>query len=323
VAELEGMMRPEIVRDLNHVNLKLINTFVCVATHGSFQAAAKTLGRSQSAISLQIRELEAQLDTLLFLRTTRHVKLTSAGRMLLEQGGVAITALANTVRHIQEDTDFRRGHVRVACSPTYAAARLPYIIRTFKDAYPGVKVTIGEYKSAEILNALKSDKADFGVGPALSDPEMDFEFGRSEPLLAIVPNDWVVDQLAQTMTLREVLAHPLVMFYPNTVLHRILTEAAADQGLDFNVDYSCIQGETLLAFANAGVAVAVLTASVADLAHVKNCTILSITQPELFRRFTMITRKGMTLLPAARHLYDLIASDVTADGIRSIPVRHG
>lgn len=306
------MTRAEAIRDLNHVNLKLINAFVCVAEFGSFHAAAKALGRSQSAISMQVRELEAQAGTLLFLRTTRHVELTAAGEMLLNQARASISSLATTFRHIQEDIDFRRGHVRVACSPTYAAARLPYIIKSFKDAFPGVKVSIGEYKSAEILNALKQDKADFGVGPALTDPEMDFQFGRAEPLLAVVPNTWAEDG-ADSIPLDQVLSRPLVMFYPNTVLHRILSEAAEARGLSFTVDYSCIQGETLLSFANAGIGVAVLTASVANLSNVKDCKVLPITDPQLYRRFTMITRKSVTLLPAAKHLYGLIAQDITSE----------
>lgn len=306
------MIRPRTVQDLTHVNLKLINTFVCVAEFGSFHAAAKALGRSQSAISMQVRELETQLGVMLFLRTTRHLELTAAGKMLLDQARVSISALSTTFRHIHEDIDFRRGHVRVACSPTYAAARLPYVIKTFKDAFPDVKVSIGEYKSAEILNALKQDKADFGVGPALSDPQMNFEQGRAEPLLAVVPDDWIdTGEDTETIALDVVLRHPLVMFYPNTVVHQIISKAAEERGLSFTVEYSCIQGETLLAFANAGLGIAVLTASIADLSRVRNCRILQIVEPELHRRFTMITRKGTLLPPAAKHLYGLIAQDIT------------
>lgn len=306
------MLRPQAIRDLNNVNLKLVNTFVCVAEFGSFHGAAKALSRSQSAISMQIRELETQLGVQLFLRTTRHLELTAAGKTLLDQARSAISILSTTFRHIQEDIDFRRGHVRIACSPTYAAARLPYIIKTFKDAFPGVKVSIGEYKSAEILNALKQDKADFGVGPALSDPEMLFEYGRAEPLLAVVPNEWLESgEDAATIALDSVLSHPLVMFYPNTVVHQTISRAAEEKGLSFTVEYSCIQGETLLSFANAGIGVAVLTASIADLSRVKDCKVLKIIEPELSRHFTMISRKGIVLPPAAKHLYGLIAHDIS------------
>lgn len=306
------MLRPQAIRDLNNVNLKLINTFVCVAEFGSFHGAAKALSRSQSAISMQIRELETQLGVQLFLRTTRHLELTAAGKTLLDQARSAISILSTTFRHIQEDIDFRRGHVRIACSPTYAAARLPYIIKRFKDAFPGVKVSIGEYKSAEILNALKQDKADFGVGPALSDPEMLFEYGRAEPLLAVVPNEWLESgEDAATIALDSVLSHPLVMFYPNTVVHQTISRAAEEKGLSFTVEYSCIQGETLLSFANAGIGVAVLTASIADLSRVKDCKVLKIIEPELSRHFTMISRKGIVLPPAAKHLYGLIAHDIS------------
>ncbi|WP_421566675.1 LysR family transcriptional regulator [Ochrobactrum sp. EDr1-4] len=305
------MFKTDHVRDFSHVNLKLINTFVCVADIGSFHRAADVLGRTQSAVSMQIKELESQLGFPLFVRTTRQLELTIPGRMLLDQSRASISSIAAALRCIQDERNFRGGHIRIACSPTYAAASLPRVIKAFKEEYPTVKVSIGEYKSAEILNALKQDKADFGVGPELSDPEMTFELGRTEPLLAVVPKGWLDDRSFETITLKELLVRPLVMFYPNTVVHKIISAAAQQIGVPVKVEYYCIQGETLLAFANAGLAIAILTGSIANLSHIEDCKVLRIVEPELLRRFTMITRKGAALMPEAKYLYQLIIKDIS------------
>lgn len=152
---------------------------------------------------------------------------------------------------------------------------------------------------------------DLGIG-SLIGFVVGVEYGRAEPLLAVVPNEWVQSNEDNgTIVLDAVLSRPLVMFYPNTVVHQIISKAAEEKGVSFTVEYSCIQGETLIAFANAGIGVAVLTASIANLSYVKNCKILEIIEPKLHRHFTMITRKGITLPPAAKHLYSLIAQDIT------------
>jgi DNA-binding transcriptional LysR family regulator len=60
-------------------NLKLLRTFEAVASHLSFSRAAAELGRSQGTLSVQVRELERQLNVPLLERTTRRVLLTCSG----------------------------------------------------------------------------------------------------------------------------------------------------------------------------------------------------------------------------------------------------
>ena len=59
-------------------------TFHAVVRHGSFSAAAKSLYRSQSAVSIQVAKLESEIGQPLFHRTTRHLALTEAGTVLLK-----------------------------------------------------------------------------------------------------------------------------------------------------------------------------------------------------------------------------------------------
>ena len=62
-----------------NVNLKLMHTFLLVAEHSSFCRAAEVSNRSQSAVSMQIKQLEEQVGVALFHRTTRRVELTAEG----------------------------------------------------------------------------------------------------------------------------------------------------------------------------------------------------------------------------------------------------
>lgn len=293
----------------NAVNLKLIHVFLLVAEHRSFRAAANRAGRSQSAVSMQIKALEDQLGATLFMRTTRSLRLTKEGELLFAQARRAMQEVEYGLRSIVEAVELKRGRVTVACSPAFASTSLPAVLARFKSDYPGVQVILKEHKSAELMEAVRSGEADFGVGPVVHDETLEFRLIQSEPLLALVPCA-LAGEARTAISLRELSELPLIQFHPNTVLARIIAEAASAQGLTLDTQYLCIQGQTLVALAEAGLGASVLTSSVADLSDLRSTRILIITEPELVRHFALIRARGQHLSPAAQRLYDLI------DGIR-------
>ncbi len=104
-----------------NVNLKLMHTFLLVAEHNSFCRAAEFSNRSQSAVSMQIRQLEMQLGVSLFHRTTRRVRLTHEGELLLGSARRAVTELQIGLRQIKEAIDVQRGSPARARAPALAA----------------------------------------------------------------------------------------------------------------------------------------------------------------------------------------------------------
>src|SRR3954447_10424998 len=92
-----------------NVNLKLMHTFLLVAEHSSFCRAAEVSNRSQSAVSMQIRQLELQLGVSLFHRTTRRVQLTREGELLLVCARKAVYELQTGLRQIKDAVDVQRG----------------------------------------------------------------------------------------------------------------------------------------------------------------------------------------------------------------------
>ena len=62
-------------------------------------------------------------------------------------------------------TDIQRGRLTLACAPTLAATRLPEILATFQKSYPGVTAHVRELASAEMLDCIRRQDVDFGIGP--------------------------------------------------------------------------------------------------------------------------------------------------------------
>jgi DNA-binding transcriptional LysR family regulator len=84
--------------------LEATRTFVQVVRSGGFSRAAKALGKSTSALSRKVRELERELGTALLMRTTRRIHLTEAGRLYLAHGEQLLAAQRTAVDAVVELT---------------------------------------------------------------------------------------------------------------------------------------------------------------------------------------------------------------------------
>src|SRR5579859_5126114 len=119
--------------------LPAFRTFEAAAKNLSFSRAAATLGVTPAAVSSQIRALEGQLGVKLFARTSRQVKLTAAGEILLT--GVS-DAFATLTRTVQQLVGADGNTLRVTCSASFAAKWLLPRLERFRALHPGVDVVI-------------------------------------------------------------------------------------------------------------------------------------------------------------------------------------
>ena len=114
------------------LNLRQVRAFVSVAHLGSFTRAAKLLNLSQPALTVQIRKLEEALGVRLFDRNTRAVALTRMGRELAPMLQRVLSELDAMVVETRDLAAKRRGVVRIAALPSFAAGVLPEIIVRFR-----------------------------------------------------------------------------------------------------------------------------------------------------------------------------------------------
>ncbi|PLW81413.1 LysR family transcriptional regulator [Kineobactrum sediminis] len=139
---------------MRNLPIDVLRTFVTVAELGSFTQAGELLGRSQPAISLQIKRLEEQIEASLFTRKGHQLGLTSSGSKLLKY---ALEILALNDKVIAE---FKQpsltGRVRFGIPSEFATTLLPKILGNFTQSYPGVNLEI----NCELSKNLLSQPAD-------------------------------------------------------------------------------------------------------------------------------------------------------------------
>src|SRR6478672_11014911 len=111
-----------------NVTLRQLRAFVAVAETGSFTAASRRLHLTPSALSLLVKELENTLAVRMFERSTRRTALTAAGLEFLPLARKVLEDLDRALSSARDLQQKKRGVVRVACTPLYAAVMMPDLI---------------------------------------------------------------------------------------------------------------------------------------------------------------------------------------------------
>jgi DNA-binding transcriptional LysR family regulator len=214
------------MNDRPTLDLDVLRTFVTGHDLGTFAAAAERLGRSQSALSLQLRKLEAQTGETLLRKNGRGLALTPAGeimlsyaRRLIELNDEAVTAVRGTAVE---------GWVRLGLVQDFAESWLPALLGRFARAHPGVRVEARVDRGAILAAAVAKGDLDLAlVWGDLPGPH------RTE--LAGMPMVWVGAPQHALAAMRPV---PLVTFEPPCVFRDAAVRALDGAGIPWRVTFT-------------------------------------------------------------------------------------
>src|SRR4051812_11661209 len=197
------MLRKTSTMVLTNLDMDVLRTLAVAMERGSFAQAAQRLGRSQSALSLQMRKLEGQVGQTLFRKAGRGLALTEAGdvvlgyaRRILELNDEAVAAVTGLAV---------AGTVRLGLHQDFAEAWLPAALAGFAPAPPAGPVSAGIERQHVLLERLGQGRLDlalvFGNEPAPGP-------GITATRIAELPMGWIADADYQ----RPADALPLVLF---------------------------------------------------------------------------------------------------------------
>ena len=141
------------------MELRTVNTFLHVAELHSFSQAARELGYSQSAISSQIAQLEAELETPLFDRVGKTVRLTDAGQTFQAYARTLLTTAQQAKAALQPEQQIR-GTLRIALADSVSSAFLPDLLRQYHARCPQVELVLRTATSDEMLRMLSTNQTD-------------------------------------------------------------------------------------------------------------------------------------------------------------------
>jgi len=214
--------------------LRHLRYFVAVAEELNFSRAAQRLHMAQPPLSLAIRQLEQELGTELFQRSTREVTLTEPGRTFLEGARRTLAEAERAVGSAKRAAVGETGRLRVAFSWSARYETLPALGRALRAQHPDVEMLAQEMWNAQMPAALRSGAVDIAVAlcPERA-PDLVAEVIRSEPVVAVVGADHMLAS-EDAIPLRSLAAEPFV-FFPRELaprLHDVLVALCRRAGFE-------------------------------------------------------------------------------------------
>lgn len=148
----------------NNLSLRQLRAFEAVARLGSFAAAAAEQCVTQSALSESVKQLEAGLGLRLLDRTTRHVALSAAGALFIDDVRHVLATLRNGQQRLLELRTLAAGHIRVAGSPSVLSCLVLPVLEVLLREHPGLQATVCDASADRIVQMVQAGEIDFGVG---------------------------------------------------------------------------------------------------------------------------------------------------------------
>ena len=232
------------------LEILLLRSFVAVARTGSISGAARQVGRTQSAVSMQMRRLETIIGQTILRRIGSGVELTAAGNQLLSHADRILSAHDGALSTFQ-DTELR-GLISFGCPEDYLAVFFPELLKGFRARHDTIEIEVVCAPTTELQTLLQRRRIDLAL---LSAPDN----AGNDRIIRTERFVWVANRPAPEIV--EEQAIPLALSAPNTLDHRAALTALEQAGQAYRIAFASNSLAGLLAVTRSGQAISVVTQS--------------------------------------------------------------
>lgn len=171
------------------MNFKQMTYFVAVAEELHFGRAAERLDMAQPPLSRQIKQIETELEAVLFNRGRSSISLTQAGERLFERSKSILDQIEDTKLEIRRIGQGAEGRLRIGFVGSATYGILPNIIKSFRAAYPSINMNLIPLNNAQLHRQLVSRMIDVAFArPGLNDSEFTMKKLVNENLILAMPD---------------------------------------------------------------------------------------------------------------------------------------
>jgi len=300
-----------------NLTLRQLRAFLAVADCASFTEAARQLHLTQAAMSVLVRELEAELGVRVLDRSTRRVELTEAGRDLYPFAQRVLRELEDAVSSVGELRDKKKGLLRVAAPQMMACTLMPQVIAAYRERYPQVEVQLWDTVPELMIERVLSAQVELAVGPDVAAPP---ELAR-RPLLSdrhhfICKPDHPLARRKQVRW-RELAGLPFIA-PTHDFMRRLEPElAAAGQAAPLVLPVHQVSYmTTALGLVAAGLGVTAVPSYAAPLVQGHGLAMRPLVDPVFYREVCIFSAAARSLSPAAQGFVEFTTAFVGKGGGR-------
>jgi DNA-binding transcriptional LysR family regulator len=263
------------------MELRQLQHFVAVAEEKQFTRAAQRMNIVQSALSTSIRLLEAELEAKLFVRSTRQVRLTTAGGVFLGKARAALDAVRDARDAVAAVQGLSRGTLSIGTVQSLPAfLDLPSLLAQFHAQYPGIDVRLCQGSSSHLLEKIRSGRLDLAFLP-LCEPPGDVETAMiaCEALVVVcAPGHALAGR--HDVTFAALKDEPFVDFEPGWGTRRLIDRGLLGSGIERHIAFEVSDLDTLLELVGRGLGIALVPEAIAQ-AHRSSLGVAQLAEPEL------------------------------------------
>ena len=286
------------------MDTRRLQYFVAVVDHGGFTAASKAIFVSQPALSLAVKELEAELGIPLFDRIGRKVQLTGAGWALIGPARQVLRDLDTGRAAVEAVSGLDAGVLSLASLPTLAADPMADLVGRFRRHHPGVRVDLAAPEDGrDLFDLVQIGTCELGLSDAVDVPDTleSVQLGTQELVFILPPGTSTGD--ADKAQLAEFADTYFVAASEGTSTRRLLDEQLGSVGLTPKLAVVTAQRDAILPLVIAGAGAALVPESMARIAQQLGAV---VARPDLpaARQLALVHRPG-TLSPAAGRFSEL------------------
>jgi DNA-binding transcriptional LysR family regulator len=293
---------------MTDINFELYKLFYHAARLENFSTAAQYLFITQSAVSQGIKQLESKLNTRLFYRRTRQLRLTPEGELLFTHIEPAYNLIKTAEQKIAELQRLDAGEIRIGASDTVCKYYLLPQIEQFTRQFPRIKFQLVNRTTAQLVTILKQGLIDFAIVTLpLGQPAIEtLTLTQAEDIWVAAPDRFGQLQ-GQQLTMAELTRYPLLLLDQSSATRRIFDAFLQKQNITVQPEVELESIDLLVEFARIGRGIAPVLRESAQ-AALKSGELFEVTTtaPLPRRRLGSATMKTVPLSQAAERFLELL-----------------
>lgn len=240
------------------INYELYKVFYKVAKTLSFSEASKELFISQSAVSQSIKVLEKRLNQILFIRSTKKVRLTKEGEMLFKHIEPAINLITRGESQIFETNVLGGGQLRIGASDTICRYFLVPYLQRFHQEYPNVHIKVTNGTSLQCIDLLENNDVDLIIvntpNSKLSNVTTTHNLMTFRDVFIANKEYFPLDHMK--LSLEDLLEYPILMLEKNSTTSEYLHNLFLQNSLDLVPAIELSSNDLLIDLAKIGLGIA-------------------------------------------------------------------
>ncbi|XJO12785.1 LysR substrate-binding domain-containing protein [Variovorax sp. UC122_21] len=296
--------------NIGNVSLRQLRAFVAIADAGSFAAAARRLHLTPSALSLLIRDLERNVGVRLFDRTTRSTALALAGSEFYPLARQVLDDLSRALESTQDLEQKKRGTVRIACTPLFAATTLPEMIHRYRRRYPAIAVYVLDSLNQQATARVVSGEADLGIAPQRpTPPELLQQSLMRDRIRLVCPGDHPLAARTR-VSWAQALQHPFVSLTPDFTNRLQADLFKHSDALALHPAHEVSFITTALGMVRGGFGITAQPSRVLPMLESFGLVSRPLTSPTVDRHLSLFCARARALSPAAESFRDFLVGEL-------------